>query len=105
MRNVRVNRSLIGQYPALPPNVDEPILNPTTAPHGREREVVVKLLGISQLMKYLPPLVSRALRINILVLTVRHEKGLLMMVEEVVDKTIMFFFLLLYPHLQERFVL
>ena len=37
MRNVRVNRPLIEQQPVLSPNVDEITLNPTTAPHGRER--------------------------------------------------------------------
>ena len=34
---MRVNRSLIGQQPILSPNHDETTLNPTTAPHGRER--------------------------------------------------------------------
>ena len=37
MRNIRVNRSLIGQQPALDTNGDEPIFNSTTAPTGRER--------------------------------------------------------------------
>ena len=37
MRNVRVNRSLIGQQPVLSPNVDETTFNPTTVSHGREK--------------------------------------------------------------------
>lgn len=36
-RNIRVNRSLIGQQPALSPTGIEPTFNPTTAPAGRER--------------------------------------------------------------------
>ena len=36
MRNVRVNRSVIGQQPALSSN-DAPTLNNTLAPPGRER--------------------------------------------------------------------
>ena len=106
MRNVRVNRSLIGQQPFLSPtNVDETTLNPTTAPHWRERDVVVKLLGRSQLMKYLSPLVSQLLRIDPLDLTNCHIEGLQMMIEVALVKTIMFFYLHLYYHLQERFVL
>ena len=34
---MRVNRSIISQQPALEMNSDEPTLNPTTAPTGRER--------------------------------------------------------------------
>ena len=34
---MRVNRSLIDQQPILSPNLNETILNPTTAIHGRER--------------------------------------------------------------------
>ena len=67
--------------------------------------VLVKLLGTSRLMKFFSPQVSQALQIDTLVLTVRHEERLIMMVEEAVVETIMFFSLLLYPHLQERGVL
>ena len=66
---------------------------------------MVKLLGTSRLMKYLLTLVSQALQIDPLDLTIRHKEGLLMIVEEAVVETIMFFVLLLYRHLQERIVL
>ena len=104
MRNVRVNRSLIDQQSVLSPNVDK---QPSSLSlhHMEEKEVVVKLLGTSRLMKFLSPLVSQALQIDTLVLAVLHEEGLLMMVEESVDETIMVLSLLLYLHLQEQVVL